>query len=170
MRRSQSGPPSKSLNRWEPCYAVPRCGSFQRRRADRHHDGFGLRSSESDGRVQSSTETTALFLHLYELGLDRRAAASGSLDDRSTVAQNADRGGASSPRKHPAFLRWLQFVSGPRHPPPDSAGRTIRRLAICKAKTHPLVAAGSTCQSRHPETWSSWISRLARLSVRTNAR
>jgi hypothetical protein len=36
------------------------------------------------------TERVALVSHLHELGLGRRAAASGSLDDRFIIAENAD--------------------------------------------------------------------------------
>ena len=48
-------------------------------------------------------------------------------------------------------------------PPKNSAGRTIRRLAICGSeKPTPSLPRGFPLASRrHPEARSSWISRLA---------
>jgi hypothetical protein len=55
--------------------------------------------------------------------------------------------------------------------PVEGAGRTVRRLAMCKSEEPtPSLLRVPLASRRHPETWSSWISRLAASPVRTNAR
>jgi len=117
------------------------------------------------------TEGATLFSHSGAsvagiVGLPRQAAL--TIHPSPPKCRRATRGQLS---KTPSiFLDGRYSSNGPRRPPPKTAQAARSGVSqFAEAKNPPPRCRGFPLASRrHPETWSSWISRLAASSVRTN--